>query len=248
MKLLRPIALLFALLAFSSCFDITEEYWFKKDRSGRYEMSFDMSMMGSYQQMLQSLAEASDSTGQNPFRDTLLSMASLPDSVKLRLPHPELAERSKVALKMKSGFKMTFIFDFKEANEINLFWENFSGLDSLTGPGNGDIGAFGSMRKMFNSAKTSVGWQGKTFAYHAVPIEIPGMEDNPFGDMRNNPMLKMMLGSNTYTRRFHFDGKVKKVKGDHLKREGRHLVSSSHSLIDVLEDPTVLDCSIKLRR
>ncbi|HNM24885.1 MAG TPA: hypothetical protein PKL15_05620, partial [Saprospiraceae bacterium] len=162
MKMLRPIAMLLVLASLTSCFNITEEFWFNKDRSGRYQMSFEVPAAQSFMGMAQALQQASDSTGKDQMRDTVLTFASLPDSIKRRLPYPALAERTQIALFMKDKMQFTFMLDFKNVEEVNQFWDNFSSLDTISGPGNsGELGGLASVHNVLNSMKNQVHWEGK---------------------------------------------------------------------------------------
>ena len=248
MKMLRPIAMLLVLASLTSCFNITEEFWFNKDRSGRYQMSFEVPAAQSFMGMAQALQQASDSTGKDQMRDTVLTFASLPDSIKRRLPYPALAERTQIALFMKDKMQFTFMLDFKNVEEVNQFWDNFSSLDTISGPGNsGELGGLASVHNVLNSMKNQVHWEGKQLVAKYETVEVPGAMDNPMLEMKNNPMLKLMLGSNTYTQVFHFEGKVKKVSGKNLKKDG-HTVKASYPLVDVITNPELLSYSIKLRK
>lgn len=249
MKMLRPIAMLLALASLTSCFNITEEFWFNKDRSGRYQMTFDVPAAESFMGMFQAMQQASDSTGKNELRDTVLNMASLPDSIKRRLPYPALADRTKIAVSMKQKMQFSFMLDFKDVEEVNRFWDNFSRLDSVSGPGNsGELGGIAAMHNTLNSMKNSVHWEGKQLVvnYESADKPTPGM-DNPMLEMKNNPMLKLMFANNTYSQIFHFEGKVKKVSGKNIKKDGR-TVTATYPLSDVITHPETLTCSIKMRK
>lgn len=248
MKFIRPIALLLSLCLCAGCFDITEEFWFNKDHSGRYEMSIDLASMGQMMSMMQQMVPKNDSAGAGPDmpKDTLILLATLPDSIKRRLPFPALADQSSVAMKMQGGFKITFACNFQDVSQIGQFWENFYAMDSVSH--DDKLGSMAGFRTILNNVQSDLKWEGKTLRLHAEAAELPGGV-NPLGEAggMDNPMVKMMLGSNKYRQKFHFAGKVKSAKGQGIQRDGKD-AWATHPLVDVLEDPGVLSCTIKVKR
>lgn len=246
----RPLLFLLALCCCAGCFDVTEEFWFNKDRSGRYEMSINLSSVSGIMAMIEQMAPKTDSlgTGINTRRDTLIQLSTLPDSLKRRLPFPGLADRTSIALKMENGFGLTFAFDFQNVQEVEQFWENFSAADSLAGSAGGDkIASMAGFRQMVGGFQSMPDWQGRTLSLRTI-APSPGNGINPWSGLGEaNPMVKMMFGQNKYRRRFHFVQKVRTVEGKNMKRKGRE-VEAVYPLLDVLRDPAILSCSIKLRR
>lgn len=246
MKMFRPLPFLLALCLCAGCFDITEEFWFNKDRSGRYEISVDFDAMSDLINMAKQFAPQNDSLGAQATEplDTVFYLSTLPDSIKRLFPHPELADRTSFALKSQTGFKLTFALDFREVGEVARFRENFSAIDPLNHDG---IASMAIYLRMFGGFQTDPAWQGKTFSLHGRPVQQEE-ELNPWGNTGvDNPMLKMMLGKSNYRQRFHFDGRIRSVNG--RKHKGKsHSVEIEHPFLDVMRDPSILSCTIKLKR
>lgn len=249
MKNFPPLVCLLALVCCTGCFDVTEEYWFNKDRSGRYEFNLDMSTMGGFMSLMQNMAP-NDSTGARPDmpKDTLIRLSTLPDSVKNLLPHPALLEHVQAEIKMQDAFRIKIGLDFQDVAQVEQLWQNFSAMTQRTPGETGAVGGMAVMYQSLVSATTRCAWSGKTLELRTSPVERE--EDaglTPFGSVSDNPMLGMMFANNKYRQILHFSSGVRTVKGKNLRRDGKD-VSAVYPLTDVIKNPEILSCSIKVKR
>lgn len=244
-----------ALLLCTGCFDITEELWLNKNRSGRFEMSVSMTS-GPFMSMLRMAQDKTNDSlsalGLPPRSvDTLVRLGDLPDSLKRRFPHPEVLAGIVLRAKMDKGFQFRFQYDFQRIEDLPLFWEALNTLDQLKKDSTirdldalkvpGMEGSSGMMAGL-----PDIQYDGKTLRRTTLP-DSTNQESglSLFGD-ENDPFLKMMFRDKKYRLVFHLPKKVKTVEGAGFTTDGKD-VTGEFLLLDVVRDRTKLSCAISTK-
>ncbi len=243
------------LLACTGCFDITEELWLNKNRSGRFEMSVKMTS-GPFVSMLRMAQDKSNDSlralGLPPRSvDTLVRLGDLPDSLKKRFPHPAVLDGIVLQAKMDKGFNFRFQYDFQRIEDLPLFWEALNTLDQLKKDSTiRDLDAL-NMPGMEGSSGMMAGlpdiqFDGKTLRRTTLP-DSTNQESglSLFGD-ENDPFLKMMFRDKKYRLVFHLPKKVKTVEGTGFTTNGKD-VTGEFLMLDVVRDRTKLSCAISTK-
>ncbi|MEM7040137.1 MAG: hypothetical protein AAF570_24410, partial [Bacteroidota bacterium] len=128
-KIFMFAALLFVGLGASSCFDITEEYHFKKDGSGSAKFTMDMAQM---MEMMESFAGAMDSTGEG-------GMDQLNDLFESDEMAAALSEIPGISNVKSLSSKETKIFGY------SYEFENVDALNNAIAATGGDMNLMSSM-------------------------------------------------------------------------------------------------------
>ena len=246
------------LLACTGCFDITEELWLNKNRSGRFEMSVSMTS-GPFMSMLRMAQDKTNDSlralGLPPRSiDTLVRLGDLPDSLKKRFPHPAVLDGIVLQAKMERGFNFRFQYDFQRIEDLPLFWEALNTLDQLKKDSTvqglealnlpGMEGSSGSMM----AGLPDMQFDGKTLRRTSLPDSTNQESTLAFFDKdnENDPFLKMMFRDKKYRLVFHLPKKVKTVEGTGFTTNGKD-VTGEFLMLDVVRDRTKLSCAISTK-
>lgn len=249
-----PVLFAMALLC-AGCFDITEELWLNKDRSGRYEMTISMAS-GPFASMMrmahQKTNDSLQALGQPPRAlDTLVRLGDLPDSLRHYFAHPEVLNRIVMQARTKNGLDFQFQYDFKKIEDLPLFWETLGtlgklqkdstihGLDALKMPGVDE--SPGSLAGI-----PDIQFDGRTLRRTNPPDSTGQVMGSMFFDHDSDPLVKMMFNNKKYRLVFHLPKKVKAVQGAGFESDGK-TVTGAFSLLDVVRDHTKLSCAITLK-
>ncbi len=264
MKKLSYLLLATCLMTFTSCIDIVEEMFLKKDGSGKYVMTIDMSgiMKDGMQDMLkgfgeEAMEEATDEVeGEVESKeeevkiptevDSIMHMKYAPDSIKSRFDNPAFLDKVKIHTVMsESQEKMLFefILDFDDMADIDYFLANFDKLQGegmggkgLPMSGGGGGGLLPTSMKDFNLFKYSK----KLLVRNVAPSGAETIPEDELG------MMKMFFGSGTYKTIYHLPGKVKKTDIEGGQIDGKTL-TSEYQLMDIIEGKKKIDGSIKFK-
>jgi len=241
MRLSNPVSLFFKCCLFAAfcfctgCLDITEEYFFNTDQSGRYVMSMDLSkMMGkmgdSWQRQRDSLIELG-----RPLQvdSSFFVLDREPDSIRQFVQHPELFSKFKGRILLdyeKKKSIVQFSFDYKNLDELGFFWKEWQQYkhlsDSIQGKKteqNGNELTDNDVPNFAGNQLPEVKFKGKKFSmvYQFKPDEnqdVKGiMEDD-------NAFARNLLKSFKYNLVLHFPKEVKSFKGEGYKKDGKTVV------------------------
>ena len=235
-----------SLLFLTSCFDIIEEVHLKRDGSGKYIVTTDMSGLMSDGFMKQALEEAvkSESGDMNMNLmniDSSFTFASAPEAAGLSAAEQKMLE--KVVISMKGSEKeevlkmgMTVNFDsFAEMEKIAEVMKKIS-KDGV-GQGNGLMGGgqFSDFSKMFSMKKK------KLFSRSGTSQPLDGLIQD---DMKE--MMSMMLAGASYKTIYKMPGKVKKSTIPNAEIDGK-TVTVEHPMLDVINQKVKIEGDIKFK-
>lgn len=235
-----------SLLFLTSCFDIIEEVHLKRDGSGKYIVTTDMSGLMSDGFMKQALEEAvkSESGDMNMNLmniDSSFTFASAPEAAGLSAAEQKMLE--KVVISMKGSEKeevlkmgMTVNFDsFAEMEKIAEVMKKIS-KDGV-GQGNGLMGGgqFSDFSKMFSMKKK------KLFSRSGTSQPLDGLIQD---DMKE--MMSMMLAGASYKTIYKMPGKVKKSTIPDAEIDGK-TVTVEHPMLDVINQKVKIEGDIKFK-
>ena len=243
------------VLLSAGCFDITEELWLNKDRSGRYEMTVSV-LSGPFASMLRMAQDKSNDSlralGKAPrSADTLIRLGDLPDSLKRRFAHPEILDRIVMQTRMTKGLEVLFKYDFRKMEELPFFWETLSTLDALQKDSTvqgldafkvpGANGAQG-----MGAGAPDIQFDGKTVRRISPPDSTNLDPGALLFDHDSDPFVKMLFSNKKYRLIYHLPKKVKSVQGTGYRIDGK-TVSAEFPLFDVVRDKGKLSCAITLK-
>jgi hypothetical protein len=149
MKKIISLITIFALVTLTSCINIIEEIFLKKDGSGKYTVTLDLSSIISMKDMLLSESKMSkrDSlklVGEK--YDSTIYFNTMSDSTRSKFRYPELIERAYVTLKVDEPagiMNVTLVSPFTEIEEINKMMEDINNHKKDSTLRKFDIGIFG---------------------------------------------------------------------------------------------------------
>ncbi|MBX2871006.1 MAG: hypothetical protein KTR30_02875 [Saprospiraceae bacterium] len=235
-----------SLLFLTSCFDIIEEIHLKKNGSGKYIVTTDMSGLMSDGFMKQALEEAMKSEGGDMKMnlmdmDSSFTFASAPEAAELPAADRKLLE--KVVISMKGSEKeeilqmgMTVNFDsFEDMERIAAVMKKVSKDGEGLGGGLMGGGQFSDFSNMFSMKKK------KLFSRTGTSQPLDGLIQD---DMKE--MMSMMLAGASYKTIYNMPGKVKKSSIPASEIDGK-TVTVEHPMLDVINQKVKIDGDIKFK-
>ncbi|MFT4755360.1 MAG: hypothetical protein ACI85Q_002929 [Salibacteraceae bacterium] len=252
MKNLRNFILLIAMFSMTSCLDIVEELSLKKNGTGKYVLTMDMSalMEEGMKDMLKGMAEQEgegDVLADMPSElDTILYFADASDSIKSKFQHPEIlkniAFRTQISESNKI-MKMTFSINFDKIKEVDYF---LADLDKMQGESGGGMPGLGGGGGLFPSAEGTEGLfklakKRKLTRFSPPTAETLEMENEEL------QMMKMFFSEASYTTIYNLPGKVKKTSIPNATVEGKKLILIT-PLMDIIEGKADLGGDICFKR
>ena len=210
-----------------SCLNIEEEITLNADGSGVYEMRMDL------KEALSMIIEmVPDSVKNNMTADQLL------DSIANSQGAMDQMESALDALNEKDGISnaiqelsdgvFTMKFNFRDAESLTSSFTEGSGFENPLG-----------LSPASYSAK-------KGLFVREQSIDDVEMDDEMEQAMQ---MMEMMMADATYTTIYNFPGKVKKSSNEEASwSNGKKTLTVKASFLDVLEDPSILNNTIKYKR
>lgn len=237
-----------SLLFLTSCFDIIEEMRLKKDGSGTYTITTDMSGLMSDGFMKEALQGAMESEGEGLNMDLMnidssFSFASSPDAASLSAADRKVLE--KVVISMKGSEKEEVLkmainvnFDsFEDMNKIGEVMKKMNEKSEGGSPAAGFMGGgqFSDFSDMFSMKKK------KLFSRSAAKQPLDGLIEDDMKDM-----MAMMLAGASYKTIYYMPGKVKKSTIPGAEIDGK-TVTVEHPMLDIVNQKVKIDGDIKFK-
>jgi hypothetical protein len=222
--------LFFTLLSsvlLTNCLHITEELTLKKDGSGKYQLSFDMSEVKSMMAMMEGMKQPADSTAQD-------GAAAAPADGGVNQMADMGKQLTEVAASLKGVKGITNIHEINDTATY-MFGYEFDFADDIAL--NKALKIIGKEKYESNNAETYK-FDGKKFErlsvgdYGAELKKQLAQEDDNAEDGAESQveMLKMFFADMTYKQIYHFEKSVKK---------------SSNELSEVSEDGKTVTINMK---
>lgn len=257
MKKLTYLVLAFCFLTATSCIDIVEEMHLKKNGSGKYVITMDMSslMEAGTKEMLQGMMDEAKEEGEADLEmpsemDTIMYFNEAPDSIKRKFSHPEILKKVYVHTVMseaKEKMILKFAINFDDMKEIDYFLEDLDKLQGdnsltsgLAGSGGGS-GAGGGGLLPTHSAKGMFKLAKRKFTRMATDQSTAAMSEEEL------QMAKMFFADASYKTIYHFPGKIKKTSMKNANIDGKTLTMVT-PLIDILEGKAALEGDVCFKR
>lgn len=249
-KILLLVVITISFLA-TSCISIIEELTLKKDGSGTYAYTIDMTAL----MQLGALAQARKMSEDMP-QDVLEldTVVVAYDLLKVQgaledMEQPNFWKKvniiSKISESEKIG-KISFILDFEDMDDVAYFTKNMGKLleNDETAGMLASLGLTGSISE--NPYTYKKGWCNRTIARKKqdANTEMTDMMEEEGGEM-----MKMMLAGAEYITIYNLPGKVKKVSNEEAKvsNDGQ-TVTIKTDLLEKMEGKTNLATSIKFKK
>jgi hypothetical protein len=249
MKKLSYFMVLVVMFTMTSCIDIIEEMSLKKNGSGKYVVTMDMSslMAEGMKEMLQGMA--GEEGGENAFSDmpseldTIIYFSNAPDSVKAKFAHPEILKKTVLRTEIsesKELMRMTFSIDFDKVKEIDYF---LADLDKMQGDGGGmpNLGGGG----LFPTGSADQGLF--KLAKRKLSRSNPPKSEDLDTEGEEMQMLKMFFAEAKYTTIYNLPGKVKKTTIANAEVDGKKITVVT-PLMDILEGKSNMGGDISYKR
>ncbi len=209
------------------CLDIEEEIFLRSDGSGTYVNRVDVKKAIEFIMMMSSEEDRAGMT-EDEFLDSMMNAEDMVASF---------------ATMQENYASMEGISDAKMAAEdgvITLRFD-FTGLETLSAALQGG----GISNQLGMAIGTFTGKKGLIARGH-TKIDMDSEENAELQEQMD--MLKMMMGEASYVVRYHFPGKVKKSSDpDATLLDGGKTLVIETKLVDLLEDPAVLDHEISYK-
>ncbi|MEZ4826200.1 MAG: hypothetical protein R3C61_07880 [Bacteroidia bacterium] len=220
MKKIAILSTLFLAFACTSCLNIVEEIFLKKDGSGSYSISVDMNEMMNMMQGLMSQEQMEEN-------DMFSSMDSTIQETLAQLRQVE--GLSNVGHKAE-GYKFTISYDFTSVDVLNRATQSGSvtpGMDLSSSSGDN----FKYTKGLFERVNPPLG---------------DLMEDEEFAS--NFEMAKMFMSGASYKTIYHLPGKVSKMDNEAARLSGdKKTVTLDVQLVDILEGKSFLGNKVKFK-
>ena len=206
MNKLIAVLLLTALVSLTGCFDVIEEMHLKRNGSGKYTLTFDMSSLFSDPFMKSMLDEAMKEEGVAGNKmevDTVIYMKNAPDSVRRKLDRPDFLDKIVMRSTMSESKKkmVTSIeLNFDSVEDIDYFYKNLDKIGA-GGPDGGGVPGPGL------SSLASGGIY--TYARKKLTRESVAKPKDEMNEEME--MMRMFLAEATHQAIYHLPGKVRKT-------------------------------------
>lgn len=255
MKKIISVLTLFAIISFSSCFDMNEDISLNNNGSGNYSVAIDMSSMFQMIEMLKMMDTSSTSSEEKGLLgkgniDSTISFKEYMDTVTNITPQErelfkeatmhiqENDEDQVLNIKMNVPFKN--MGDFSKL--VSLMSKNGGGMNGLTdmlkGMSGDEMNAMGDDESKMPDIQS-------VFTFSAGDNFIEKKIDaDKLADLKNDPqwsqmaMSASMMGSYKMTTTIHLPSAVKNVTGPKVKlSDDKKTVTISSSLADMFSKP-----------
>lgn len=270
-RILMSIALIGVVMGLNGCINVVEEITFKKNGSGTYSLSYDLSeMLTMISEMdLGSMLGDEDAEMEKPdnddsdnaideevverepvVMDTTISFGNLiadrggDDAVE----RPEFWKKVNMHINMdepKNIMTMKIYFDFDDVEDVAYFQSNISRLGKEASE---DVPGLGGLSGLFGSGGVSkFSFKKKSFKRNLStdPKDEPKMDDEMEQQMA---FLKMMMAQASYKVIYRFPRKVKSVSNENSKITGNgKTVVTEVSLLELMDKKANLNESIKMK-
>ncbi|GAB4493787.1 MAG: hypothetical protein OHK0019_18490 [Saprospiraceae bacterium] len=243
----------------TSCFNLTEEYFFNADKSGRYVVTYDLSRMitmtAKSRQSFEKQRDSLIAVGAPLVIDSSFSLlARDPDSLRRLIKNPALFEKSSERMLLdynKKQILVQTIFEFKDLAELRLIqmeWQAYQHLkdslktkESTPKETNSDLPASGDFQGLASEKLPELSFDGRNFSL-SYQFSPGGKSD--YSEIMNDDSSfgRNLLKSFKYNLVFHFPQEIKTVKGDGFTTFGKTVSFNS----DFFEMMKFKDSGLKL--
>ena len=264
---LRPLVLfpLFACLL-TGCFNLTEEYFFNADKSGRYVATYDLSRMitmtGKTRQSFEKQRDSLIAIGAPLVIDSSFSLLGRePDSLRRWIKNPALLDKARGRMWLdynKKQMMVQTVFEFRDMAELRLMlreWRTYQHVkDSLKAQNPGmesastDLPTGDEFQWVASERLPEIRFDGRNFSmqYHFAP----GKNNSDFSDIMNDDsaFARNMLKSFKYNMIIHFPNDVKKMSGEGFTVAGNTISYKSDFLEMMKIKDTGLNAEVRLKK
>ncbi|MBK7408398.1 MAG: hypothetical protein IPL49_16915 [Saprospirales bacterium] len=243
MKRLAILFLTLSPLLFTSCFEILEEVYLKKDGSGTYLYTIDMSaiMDESMKELLASATEEGEANSLDGVEiDSVIYFKDANPQEIAELSRPEVFKRGFMKIQMsdeQDKMVMQFGLDFENVEEIDYFLKN---LDKVSSDGM-QGGEMGKGLLLTSKAAEMFSLKGKKLSR----LSSPSLGNEEVND-EDMGMLSLFMESATFTTIYHLPGNVKKTTIPGAVIDGKTITVES-SLLDLMNGESAQSGWIKFK-
>ncbi|AWA28731.1 hypothetical protein HYN48_00740 [Flavobacterium magnum] len=248
MKITRLLMGLLVGFALTSC-NFTEEIYVNNDGGGKFSIQMDgsqlMAMAGKEMQNDPQAGKVIDSTFS--FKDVFAakkdSIAKLPVAEQERL---RKLENYTMAMKMNAAeqqMMFTIATDFKSVAALEDAMSAMTGVTSL-GKGMGETNPLAQMGGIGNNNSTlKYAYDGKKFSRKATLLK---KETTEVANDSLNEAFSMIYESSTYTVKYHFPKKIKKVSNSAASiSSDKKTVTVEYPFTDYMKAPEKLNFDVE---
>lgn len=222
--------LLFLMVGASSCLDITEEYFFRKDGSGTATYVIDMSEMMKFVNMFKDGVEGEEGGSE---LEGLQEIFGSTDHIDGLMDMPGISNVTNLSDPDK--FTMGFAFEFDNVASLNQAMSENSAGEMLSALGMGK-----------SDKQSTFEIKGKKFNRdHAVDEISP---EDMGEEAENLEMASMLFQEANYTIRYSFDRNIKKAsnKNGFISSDGKTL-TLQQPLMEIFEGKGDMSVKMKLK-
>ncbi|MFK7810716.1 MAG: hypothetical protein AB8F74_23105 [Saprospiraceae bacterium] len=250
MKNLKYFMVFTLMIVMTSCLDIMEELTMKKNGSGKYILTLDMSSMmeEGMRDMLKGMAQQEgegDFMSEMPSEmDTMIYFNNADDTLKAKFQHPEILEKIAIRTQIsesKELMKMTFALDFDKLKEVDYF---LADLDKLQGDGGGLPGVGGGGGLFPTASEDNPLFKLKK---RKLSRSIPEKSEDLNMEGEELSMMKMFFSDAAYTTVYNMPGKIKKTSMKNAEVDGKQIKIVT-PLMDILEGKAEIGGDICFKR
>ena len=220
------------LLSMMSCLDIEEEITINTDGSGMYEVRMDMT-----EAVKMIMAMAPDSVKEEGMTedDILQAMADSQGATgEMQAAIDALNEKDGISNASQSleGGVFTMSYNFRDFTTLTSALKDNGEGGAIDNPFGMTQPVFSGKKGLFSRSQSS---------------EEPAEQDEEMAQAME--MMEMMMGDATYTTIYNFPGKIKKSTNKEASySNGNKTITVKAKFLDLLDDPSILDNTIKYKK
>ena len=235
----------------ASC-HFTEELYVNEDGSGRIAVSMDGS---SFMEMGAGMIPESEATDEldtiikmkdilDEKRDSILTL-SQSEQQRLKKLEPFMIHMVMSSSKKKLNFDLTNTFD--DISKLGNMLDDFKTTSSIAQGSKKSVPGMPLMSGNAEDQMTDVSYSfdGTTFEKSTAILDERAFEES----LDSLEQVAMMLGSSTYTIKYHFPRKIKNVSSDKalFEKDGKSFILEV-DFMDYLRNPKALDVVVELEK
>ncbi|GAB4414945.1 MAG: hypothetical protein OHK0039_23160 [Bacteroidia bacterium] len=211
----RLLLLLVLPFLTTACFDIEEELSLKRNGSGEYRITLDMTRAAEMMKGFMTAEQLAES-------DMFDSMDS---SIQAQAANLRSVEGISNVRHQSDGYRYTLAYDFASVEALNTA--------SASGLGMGEM-------EPISSSGTSYALSGKTF--ERIAADVSGMFDNMDEEQQEAmQMARMMMADANYKIIYHMPGKVRKMTNESATlTDGKKTVVLDAGFLDILDGKVLM--------
>lgn len=253
-KKLLGVLTLVGLLLTTGCIDILEEITLKKDGTGVFKLTMDISQVlsGPMMEGLRSELpkDGSGTTEKLEMDSSMVFFDVLPAETKASMDDADFWKNVSLDMNISESKEVgliSFVVNFEEIGDIDKFYK---GMVKLQEDNNSDANKqLGGIMKMFGGSFTKDFKQlyklkKRKITRFKQPKEAAG--EGAEAD-ENMAMMKMMMTDAKYKSIYHLPGKVKKASHPDAKIDGKDVMIEVN-LLDYMEGKITLENEIKFKK